>query len=559
MADRRASPRRGDGASSDGASEATSLFDGAFRLVIVLGIVLGLLMIVRLLGDAVGSDAKGGSPGAWVADSADPSRPAATAAAPAASGPASSPVTSADLAAFLEPVARPAPPLDLTGPDGLPVSLAGLRGTPTLVFFGYTHCPDVCPATIGSVGVAIDAFGQGARAVFVSVDPERDTIPWLAEFVRYMPKGFTAITGTPARVKAAADDWGVRYARVETGDPAAYSMSHTADVFLVDAAGQLRAKFPFGTAAETMTAVLREVSATTPDPAVTATATPATSPAASHVTVSLWPKVESSSVWAGGASPVILSLSVGAGIRLDDPTLRVTAQLLDSSGARVGNAVDAVAVQPRGIKEVSYVPTMDFPAAGRYQLAIDAIGADGTTRSGVVGVTALDPGGSAALGQPAPTIRTPTPADFGGDPTWVTTDPAPDLRLTQTSTADALAAGKPFMLVADSIRFKVTPACGKAIVLARQLIDRWPTTPFIHLEPYRYTVVTTEPVLEGTLADPRLNDAANAWGVGAAPWGVGSMPWVFIVDGSGVVRAKYQGVVGTTDVDVILSLLAQGR
>jgi hypothetical protein len=340
-------------------------------------------------------------------------------------------------------------------------------------------------------------------------------------------------------------------------------MSHTADVFLVDAAGQLRATFPFGTAAETMTAALREVAATTPDPTpVSAGATPTTlvtPPAASPLTVSLWPKVESSSVWAGGASPVILSLSVGAGIRLDDPTMHVTAQLLDSSGARVGDAVEAVAVQPRGVKEVSYVPTLDFPVAGRYQVAIDAVGADGTIRSGIVGVTALDPGGSATLGKPAPTVRTPTPADFGGDPTWVTTDPAPDLRLSQTSTVDALAAGKPFVLVADSIRFKVTPACGRAVVLARQLIDRWPTTPFIHLEPYRYTVITTEPVLEGTLADPQLTDAADAWGIGAAPWGVGSMPWIFIVDTDGIVRAKYQGVLGTADVDVILSLLTQGR
>jgi len=537
MADRRAAPGLGDEATSDGATEATSLFDGAFRLVVVLGVVLGVLMVARLLGDATGTNGGNDSPGAWVAASPHPSGPSGPAATAAASGPVLSPAASADVSAFLEPVARPAPALDLTGPDGLPVSLAGLRGTPTLVFFGYTHCPDVCPATIGSVGVAIDAFGQGARAVFVSVDPERDTIPWLAEFVRYMPKGFTAITGTPARVKAAADDWGVRYARVETGDPATYSMSHTADVFLVDAAGRLRARFPFGT---------------TPT-------TPVTSPAATPLTVRLWPKVESSSVWAGGASPVILSLSVGAGIRLDDPNLRVTAQLLDPSGARVGDAVEATAVQPTGVREVSYVATLDFPTAGRWQMAVDAIGADGATRSGVVGVTALDPGGSAALGRPAPTARTPTPADFGGDPTWVTTDPSPDLRLTQTSTTDALAAGKPFMLVVDSIRFKVTPACGKAIFLARRLIDRWPTTPFIHLEPYRYSVVTSEPVLEGTLADPRLTDAADAWGVGAAPWGVGSMPWVFIVDGHGLVRAKYQGVVGTTDVDVILSLLALGR
>ncbi len=246
-----------------------------------------------------------------------------------------------DLASFLEPVVGPAPALELTGPNGLPASLAALRGVPVLVFFGYTHCPDVCPATIGAVGQAIDAYGKDARAVFVSVDPERDTIPWLAEFVRFMPTGFTAITGTPAEVKAAADDWGVRYAKVEEADPAAYSMSHTADVFLVDAAGQLRARFPFGTEPETMTAVLRDVAATTPGTAPSSAApspAPAIAPSTAPTAIDLWPRVVSSSVWAGGASPVILSLFDGAGKRVDDPGLRVTAQLLDANGAPVGPA-----------------------------------------------------------------------------------------------------------------------------------------------------------------------------------------------------------------------------
>ena len=123
---------------------------------------------------------------------------------------------------------------------------------------------------------------------------------------------------------------------------------------------------------------------------------------------------------------------------------------------------------------------------------------------------------------------------------------------------DALAAHEPFVLVVDSVRFRVTPVCGRAVVLARQLADRWTGVPFIHLEPYRYTVVTTEPVLDGTLADPHLTDPAEAWGVGAAPWGVKSMPWIFIVDGSGTIRAKYQGVIGSEDVDVILTMLAKG-
>jgi hypothetical protein len=273
--------------------------------------------------------------------------------------------------------------------------------------------------------------------------------------------------------------------------------------------------------------------------------------------VDLWPQVVSSSVWAGGASPVIVSLYDGAGDRLNDPTQRVTVQRLDASGARVAEAHEAVTVQPLGVTEVSYVPTLEFPDAGRYRVAVDSVGADGVAHFGIAEITALDPGGTAALGGPAPTIRTPTAADLGGDLKWVTTDPLPDPRLSQTSTTDALASGTPFVLVVDSVRFRVTPACGKAVLLAKRLGDRWRDVSFIHLEPYRYQVVTSEPVLDGTLAQPRLTEPAEAWGVGAAPWGVGSMPWIFIVDGDGIIRAKYQGVVGSADVDVILALLAQ--
>jgi protein SCO1/2 len=521
--------------------DPAAIFDGAFWLVAVLAVGMVVLMIVRLLADV------GGAPAGGAAVSAG------------TSGTAPSPAASVDVRAFLEPVVTAAPPLELTGADGQPTSLADLQGAPVLVFFGYTHCPDVCPATIGTVGLAIDAFGQGTRAVFVSVDPERDTIPWLAEFVRFMPAGFTAVTGTPAEVRATADDWGVRYARVETDDPEAYSMSHTADVFVVDGAGQFRARLPFGTEASTMVAVLREVAATT----VTPTAAPTPSVAPTTAAPSLAPvadltvEVVSSSVWAGGASPVILALHDATG-RLDDPTLAVSVEVLAADGTSAGPPVTAVAVQPAGIADVSYVATIDIPSPGAWNLAVTATGADGGARTGSTGVAARDPGGTATLGAPAPTVDTPTAADFGGDLTWVTTDPAPDPRISATSTGDALAAGRAFVLVVDSYSFKVTPACGKAVVMAKQLVHRWTDVPFIHHEPYRYTVVTTEPVLEGSLTDPRLTEAADAWGTGSQPWGVGSMPWIFVVDGDGIVRAKYQGVMGSADVDVILSLFAQG-
>jgi protein SCO1/2 len=532
MAGRPVTPGPGD--------DRTQTFDGAFRLVAVLAAAMVVLMVLRLLADAGGG--QGG---------------AAVASAGATTAPPSS-TASVDVDAYLEPVVTAAPPLELTGSDGRSMSLADFQGAPVLVFFGYTHCPDVCPATIGTVGLAVDAFGQGTRAVFVSVDPERDTLPWLAEFVRFMPDGFTAVTGTAAEVRATADAWGVRYARVETDDPEAYSMSHTADVFVIDGAGQLRARFPFGTEAETMVAVLRQVAATT----VTPTAPPAPTVAPMTAAPSLAPvadltiEVVSSSVWAGGASPVILAMHDAAG-RINDPTLEVTVQVRAADGSLTGGQATAVPVQPRGIADVSYVATLDLPIPGAWDLIATATSADGSVRTGSTGVVARDPGGTAALGASAPTIDTPTAADFGGDLTWVTTDPGPDPRLSATSTGDALTAGQAFVLVVDSYSFKVTPACGKAVVMAKQLVHRWTDVPFIHHEPYRYTVVTTEPVLEGSLTDPRLTDAAEAWGTGSEPWGVASMPWVFVVDGDGIVRAKYQGVMGSADIDVVLSLLDQ--
>ena len=165
----------------------------------------------------------------------------------------------------------------------------------------------------------------------------------------------------------------------------------------------------------------------------------------------------------------------------------------------------------------------------------------------------MDGGDTPRIGDAAPRASTPSLADVDDDLRRLTTDPVPDRRLTARTTGDALAAGDPFALVLDSFRFKATPACGRALNLAKQLVDRWSRVAFIHHEPFRYSIVTDTPVLEGSLTDPVLTDTAAAWGLDGAPWDAASMPWVFIVDGAGTVRAKYQGVVGTDDLDVILA------
>jgi hypothetical protein len=265
----------------------------------------------------------------------------------------------------------------------------------------------------------------------------------------------------------------------------------------------------------------------------------------------------SSSVWAGGASPVILELT-GPNGRLADVDAAVTVQVLTLAGIAQGAPVRAIPVRPPGVDDVSYVAFLDLPEPGWWDLAVSArTGA--LDLAGRGSVAALEQGGSARLGRAAPGERTPTLDDVGGVALRITTDPAPDLRLSRTSTADALAAGRPFVLVVDSARFKVTPACGKALGLAKYLVNRWPDVPFIHLEPYRYDVVTDAAIIAGSLTAPTLVDAADAWGVGAPPWGVGSMPWAFVVDGDGTVVAKYQGVVGSDDLDVIVAMLVAGR
>ncbi len=160
---------------------------------------------------------------------------------------------------FGDPV--PAPALEgLLNPDRSTFDITELQGDPTLVFFGYTHCPDVCPATMGELFGVFEEQPE-AQAVFVSVDPERDTPEFLDEWTTYLPENLHAITGTPGAIRRAADDWGVKYARVETTSTAGYTMSHTADLYLLDEEGRLLATYPFGTTSAQIVEDLRALAA----------------------------------------------------------------------------------------------------------------------------------------------------------------------------------------------------------------------------------------------------------------------------------------------------------
>jgi protein SCO1/2 len=142
---------------------------------------------------------------------------------------------------------HPAPDfVDLVRSDGTPFSLKDEAGRWQILFFGYTHCPDVCPATLGEL-IQLLGVRPDVRVVFVTIDPERDTPEFMAEWTKYLPEGLVGVTGSPTAIRRAADSYGARYARVDTGSAAGYGMSHTAFQYLIDPDGDLLLTYPFGT------------------------------------------------------------------------------------------------------------------------------------------------------------------------------------------------------------------------------------------------------------------------------------------------------------------------
>ncbi len=137
----------------------------------------------------------------------------------------------------------------LTDNLGKPFTLRDLQGKPTLVFFGFTHCPDVCPTTLAKLAQLKKQAGvRGLRVVFVTVDPERDTVTTVGQYVHAFDPDFIGLTGDTGTINTLAAQFGVAVSKVELpgGD---YTMDHSAVVFLLNDRGQIAGIFtpPFET------------------------------------------------------------------------------------------------------------------------------------------------------------------------------------------------------------------------------------------------------------------------------------------------------------------------
>ena len=136
----------------------------------------------------------------------------------------------------------------LTTGSGAAFTPASLQGKPSMLFFGFTHCPQVCPTTLSEMAVwyeELGAEGEKLNAFFVSVDPERDTPAVVEDYVRAVSDKVTAVTGSPDQVAAMTKAWGAFAEKVplEDGD---YTMDHTASVYLIDGQGQFQGTIAYG-------------------------------------------------------------------------------------------------------------------------------------------------------------------------------------------------------------------------------------------------------------------------------------------------------------------------
>lgn len=150
--------------------------------------------------------------------------------------------------------------LALPDQDGKPRTLADFKGKVTVVFFGYTQCPDVCPTTmaeLAQVKKALGADGERIQGVFVTVDPERDTPQLLKAYVQGFDPSFVALRGTPEQTQAAAKEFKVFYAKVPGKTEGAYTMDHTAGSYVFDAHGRLRLFVRYGGPTEALAADLK--------------------------------------------------------------------------------------------------------------------------------------------------------------------------------------------------------------------------------------------------------------------------------------------------------------
>ena len=143
----------------------------------------------------------------------------------------------------------------LTDHGGKPRTLDDFKGKAIVLFFGYTHCPDVCPTTLSDMAQALNLLGKDAdkvQVLFVTVDPARDTQSLLAQYVPSFNSTFLGLYGDEATTAQVAKEFHVFYQKQQGKNSQRYNVDHTSGSFVFDPAGKLRLFMKYGASAESM-------------------------------------------------------------------------------------------------------------------------------------------------------------------------------------------------------------------------------------------------------------------------------------------------------------------
>jgi protein SCO1/2 len=181
--------------------------------------------------------------------------------APTQAEDAANPSAAALIDALLEGREPVGGPFDLIDQGGRRRTDADFRGKLVLIYFGYTHCPDVCPTELQAMSLALDMLGAAGEAVqplFITVDPERDTPSHLADYVTSFHPRLLALTGQDTAIRKVALAYKVYFARADAAPRDDYAMDHTGFIYVVGRDGRYRGFLPPGTSPEGIAEAVRQ-------------------------------------------------------------------------------------------------------------------------------------------------------------------------------------------------------------------------------------------------------------------------------------------------------------
>jgi hypothetical protein len=256
----------------------------------------------------------------------------------------------------------------------------------------------------------------------------------------------------------------------------------------------------------------------------------------------------STQLWVG-TNDLILQLFDEASVPVVDADAPTTVTLVAPDGTTREPVTADVRRFAASAREL-VVARVDLDRVGPWRAVVTAGLADGT-RTGTAELMVLPDDGVPALGAAVPSVVTATMRDAYNLMRAITSDPEPVSQFYTSSVSELLQAGQSFVLVFDSYLFRPNEACGGALGILHEISSEFPSLNVIHAEPWVTSFQAGTLALEPPEGPAQLTDAATAFGLQEPPW-------VFVVDGSGLLRAKFRGVVGTDELRAAMAGVGAG-